>query len=170
MPLYYSIPVFLASLAVVLGGSVFLSRLLGRLGSNFRIPEQFLGFIAAFGADSPEITSAVVAMISGQTNVGVGIVFGSNLFNLASLLGLAAVLSGGISVRRQAALLAGGVGALITAIAVALVLGVAGPELALGAGARRAGAVCRASGSAPPLAQSLAITGVLASLPRNRRD
>ncbi len=91
MPHLYSIFVFLGSLALVIGGSVFLSRALGRLGPRLNIPEQLLGFIAALGADSPEISAAVVSMISGQQDVAVGVVFGSNLFNLASLLGVTAV-------------------------------------------------------------------------------
>ncbi len=132
MPLCYSIPVFLGSLALVVGGSVFLSRALGRLGRRLEISEQFLGFLTALGADSPEIASAVVAMLSGQTDVGVGVVFGSNLFNLASLLGLTALMAGRISVTRKTAILNGAVGVLVTGIAVALVLGIAAPALALG--------------------------------------
>ena len=94
MPLFYSIFVFLGSLKLVIGGSMFLSRALGRLGPRLNIPEQLLGFITALGADSPEISAAVVSMISGQQDVAVGVVFGSNLFNLASLLGVTAVIAG----------------------------------------------------------------------------
>ncbi len=132
MPVYYSIPLFFGSLALVVGGSIFLSRALGHLGPRLHIPEQLLGFITALGADSPEIASAVAAMLSGQMDVGVGVVFGSNLFNLASLLGVTAVISGGIAVRRAAASLDGIVGILITVVAVALVTGVAPPPLAAG--------------------------------------
>ncbi len=130
MPLFHSIVVFLASLALVIGGSVFLSRALGRFGPRLNIPEQLLGFITALGADSPEISAAVVSMISGQQDVAVGVVFGSNLFNLASLLGVTAVIAGQISLPRAAVLLNGGVGILVTVVAVALVLGAAPPPLA----------------------------------------
>ncbi|HZU43565.1 MAG TPA: hypothetical protein VE994_12880 [Terriglobales bacterium] len=129
--LYYSIPLFVASLALVVGGSVLLSRSMSRLGEHWNIPEQFLGFLMALGADSPEISSAVVAMLSGQTATGVGVVFGSNLFNLASLLGLAAIVGGGISVRRESVLLEGGVGVLVLALASALALQQLGAQVAL---------------------------------------
>lgn len=132
MPLLYSIFVFLGSLVLVVGGSVFLSRALARLGPRLNIPEQLLGFITALGADSPEISAAVVSMISGHQDVAVGVVFGSNLFNLASLLGVTAVIAGQISLPRAAVLLNGGVGILITALAVALVLGAAPPPLVFG--------------------------------------
>ena len=108
MPRSYSIFVFLGSLTLVIGGSVFLSRALGRLGPRLNIPEQLLGFITALGADSPEISAAVVSMISGQQDVAVGVVFGSNLFNLASLLGVTAVIAGQISLPRAAVLLKDG--------------------------------------------------------------
>ena len=132
MPLFYSIFVFLGSLTLVIGGSMFLSRALGRLGPRLNIPEQLLGFITALGADSPEISAAVVSMISGQQDVAVGVVFGSNLFNLASLLGVTAVIAGQISLPRAAVLLNGGVGILVTVVAVALVLGAAPPPLVFG--------------------------------------
>lgn len=124
MPLYYSIPVFLGSLTLMVFGSVLVSRALSRLGRQLHIPEHFLSFITALAADSPEISSTVVAMLSGQTDVGVGIAFGSNLFNLASLLGLTGIIAGNISVRRNAALLDGGVGVLFTGLAVMLAFGV----------------------------------------------
>lgn len=132
MLLVYSIPIFLCSLTLVVGGSEFLSRALGRLGPRLRIPDHFLGFITALGADSPEISAAVVSMISGEKDVAVGVVFGPNLFNLASLLGVTAVIAGQISLPRAAVLLNGGVGILITVVAVALVLGFAPPALVFG--------------------------------------
>ena len=123
MPLHISLPVFLGSLGLMIFGSVLVARALGRLGPRLNVPEQFMGFVTALAADSPEISSTVVAMLSGQTNVGVGVVFGSNLFNLASLLGITAVIAGRISVRRNAALLDGSVGLLVTGAAVLLVTG-----------------------------------------------
>lgn len=73
MFLFYSILVFLGSLTPVIGGRKFLSRALGRLGPRLNIPEQLLGSITALGADSPEISAAVVSMISGQQDVAVGV-------------------------------------------------------------------------------------------------
>lgn len=128
MLLIYSIPIFIGSLTLVIGGSVLLSRALPLL----KIPVQLLGFITALGADSPEISSAVVSMISGQKDVAVGVVFGSNIFNLASLLGVTAVFAGQISLPRASVLLNGGVGILITGLAATLVLGIAPPLLVFG--------------------------------------
>ncbi|MEO7361657.1 MAG: hypothetical protein ABI120_15105 [Gemmatimonadaceae bacterium] len=82
---------------MVIGGSMFLSRSLGRLDTRLNIPEQLLGFIIALCADSPEISATVVSMLSGQSDVAVGVVFGSNLFNLASLIAAAALTEKGAS-------------------------------------------------------------------------
>ena len=59
------------------------------------MPEAWLGLVAALAADAPEITSAVTALTRGQASIGAGVVIGSNVFNLAALLGLAAVAAGG---------------------------------------------------------------------------
>ena len=131
MPFYYSIPIFLGSLVFMIGGSELLARVMARLGERWSIPEQFLGFLTALGADSPEISSAVTAMLSGQTATGVGVVFGSNLFNLAALLGLTAVIAGSIRVRREPALLEGGVAILVVTVAAALTLGAVSSSVAL---------------------------------------
>ncbi len=46
------------------------------------------------GADSPEIATAVTALVSGQHDLSRGVMFESNLFNLAALFGLGAVIAG----------------------------------------------------------------------------
>jgi cation:H+ antiporter len=113
MPLDFSIPLFLGSLRLVVGGSVLLSRDMGKLGEHWTIPERFLGFLIARGADSPEISSAVVSMLSDQTQTGVGLVFGSNLFNLAALLGLSTAIARRIRVRRELLFMTTGVVAVL---------------------------------------------------------
>ena len=47
-----------------------------------------LGLLTALGADAPEISSASSALFAGASEVGVGVILGSNLFNLAALHGL----------------------------------------------------------------------------------
>ena len=62
------------------------------------------------GANAPEVTSSVTALLRGERDVGVGVIIGSNVFNLAALLGLAAVISGRIRFHRRVVVLAGTVG------------------------------------------------------------
>ncbi len=87
---------FAAGVAVSLTASWLLVSRLERLGERAGFSEGWLGLVAALAADAPEITDAVTALAHGQASVGAGVVVGSNVFNLAALLGLAAVVAGWI--------------------------------------------------------------------------
>ena len=99
--------VFAAGVCVSLSASWLLVSRLERLGEWAGLSEAWLGLVAALAADAPEITSAVTALSRGQPSVGAGVVIGSNVFNLAALLGLAAVVAGRIAFHRRVVLLAG---------------------------------------------------------------
>ena len=64
-------------------------------------------------ADAPEITAAVTALVHHQATVGAGVVLGSNVFNLAALLGLGAVVAGRISLHRKVVVFSGAVAMLV---------------------------------------------------------
>ena len=98
---------FAAGAAVSLAASWLLVSRLERLGERAGFSEAWLGLVAALAADAPEITSAVTALARGQASVGAGVIIGSNVFNLAALLGLAAVVAGRIVFHRRVVLLAG---------------------------------------------------------------
>ena len=84
-----------------LGASFLLVSRLERLAGRIRLSEAMLGLVVALAADSPEITSAVAASLHGQTSIGAGVVLGSNVFNLAALLGLGAIVARRISLHRK---------------------------------------------------------------------
>jgi cation:H+ antiporter len=65
--------------------SIVLSRRIEQLGKWPRLSESLLGVVAALGANAPEISSAITALRQGQHDLGLGIVLGSNIFNLAAL-------------------------------------------------------------------------------------
>jgi cation:H+ antiporter len=119
----WQLPAFAAGVVVSLAASWVLVARLERLGERAGLSEVWLGLLAALAADAPEITSAVTALTRGQAAVGAGVVIGSNVFNLAALLGLAAVVAGQIGFHRRVVLLAG-VPAI--GVAVACLLAVAG--------------------------------------------
>src|SRR6266571_3269371 len=95
---------FAAGVAVSLAASWLLVARLERLGERAGFSEAWLGLVAALAADAPEITSAVTALTRGQPSVGAGVVIGSNVFNLAALLGLAALAAGRIAFHRRVVL------------------------------------------------------------------
>jgi cation:H+ antiporter len=101
---------FVAGAMVSLATSWLLVTRLERVGERFGLSEALLGVAAAFAADAPEIASSIAAIAQHQRAVGAGVVIGSNVFNLAALLGLGAVVSGFIAFHRRVVLLGGFVG------------------------------------------------------------
>ncbi|HEX9131091.1 MAG TPA: hypothetical protein VF844_02240 [Ktedonobacteraceae bacterium] len=123
--------VFLACLITTLVSSEVLVRGLTVLGSKLTLTEGFLGLLTALGADAPEIASAIAALLAGAADLGRSVVLGSNLFNLAMLLGLSAVLAGQVRIRRQGLLLDGAVALFTLLVVAALLLGLLAPVLAI---------------------------------------
>jgi cation:H+ antiporter len=85
---------WLLGLAAALWAAEQLVRALDDLGHRVHLTPALLGTLVAFGADGPEITSAILALANGSPNVSAGVLIGSNIYNLAGLLGLSAVLAG----------------------------------------------------------------------------
>jgi cation:H+ antiporter len=122
---------FAAGVVVSLAASWLLVTRLERLGERAGFSEAWLGLVAALAADAPEITSAVTALTRGQASVGAGVVIGSNVFNLAALLGLAAVVAGRIALHRRVVLLAGVPAVWVAAICLLVVAAVMTPAAGL---------------------------------------
>jgi cation:H+ antiporter len=113
---------FLVGAGVSLATSWLLVTRLERIGASFGLSEALLGMLAALAADSPEITSAVTALAGGHERIGAGVAIGSNVFNLAALLGLGAIAAGRIVLHRRVLLFEGFVAALMAATTVAVVV------------------------------------------------
>jgi cation:H+ antiporter len=123
LPTVPGLVVFLASALISLGASWLLVTRLERLAGRAGLSDGLLGLLAALAADAPEITSAVTALSHHQASVGAGVTLGSNVFNLAALLGLGAVVAGRIGLHRKVIVLSGVVAAWT---AVACLLAVTG--------------------------------------------
>lgn len=74
------------------------------VATAFGVSELVIGLtIVAAGTSLPEVVTSVVASIRGERDIAVGNVVGSNIFNLACVLGLTGILSpGGIPVSPEA--------------------------------------------------------------------
>jgi len=130
---WFAVVAFVVALAATLGASEALVWGLSRLGLKLGLAAGLLGLLTALGADAPEIASASSAALSGARDVGVGVIVGSNLFNLAALLGLPGILAGRLPFPRLVPLADGGANVLVTLVAAGLLLGVlpTGPAVAL---------------------------------------
>ncbi len=108
---------------------ILVSRL-ERVGERLKLSEALLGVVAAVAADAPEITASITALAHHQATIGAGVVLGSNVFNLAALLGLGAVVAGRIRLHRKVVVFGGTVAMLV---AVTCLFSVGG-QLSAGAG------------------------------------
>ncbi|HTX45062.1 MAG TPA: hypothetical protein VMD48_02240 [Solirubrobacteraceae bacterium] len=121
--------VFLVSLAVTLAAAQFFARRLDRLGVRFGLPEALIGLLTALAADGPEISSALFALLKGVHSVSVGVLVGSNTFNIAAMLGVSALLAGRVRAARATLAAEGTVGGVITLLAAAALVGWLSPAL-----------------------------------------
>jgi cation:H+ antiporter len=124
--------VFFAGAALSLGASWLLVSRLERVGARLGLTEAALGMLAALAADAPEIAASVSALVSHDAKIGAGIVIGSNVFNLAALLGLAGVLAGRIALHRRVIIMEGVVALWVAAVCVAVVTGLLSAAAGLG--------------------------------------
>ncbi len=125
-----SFSAFVVGAVVSLATAWVLVSRLERVGERLRLSEALLGMVAAVAADAPEITASITALAHHQATIGAGVVLGSNVFNLAALLGLGAVVAGRISLHRKVVILGGTVAMLV---AVTCLLSVGG-QLSASAG------------------------------------
>ena len=65
-----AVTVFAVSLAIMFRAGVCLTSSLERIGTYLRFSEGLLGIVTALGADAPEISSAFVALIFNNYEVG----------------------------------------------------------------------------------------------------
>src|SRR5881227_55354 len=109
-----------AAFVLTVTSSIVLARELDRIGERLGFSEALLGILTALGADAPEIASAVAAIVAGHEDTGVGVVVGSNVFNIAGLLGLSALIAGPVRIHAHGLALTGGV-TLVVALSGGLV-------------------------------------------------
>jgi len=115
--------VFVVSLAATLFAAAVFAERLDVLGHRLELPEALIGVLTAVAADAPELSSAVVALATGASAVGIGVVVGSNVFNLAAMLGLSAIVVGRVRLAPEALALEGGVALLVTVVVTLLAFG-----------------------------------------------
>jgi len=86
------IGVFILSLATLLKGSDWFIDSAEEIGLSFGISPFIIGLtIVAFGTSLPELASSVSSVLHGESVIVVGTVIGSNITNIALVLGLVAI-------------------------------------------------------------------------------
>ncbi|HET8751022.1 MAG TPA: hypothetical protein VFM43_00675 [Gaiellaceae bacterium] len=119
-----AIPLFLASIALMLGASAVFASRLDHIGLRLGLPEALLGLLTALAADAPELSSAVTALVSNRHAIAVGVAVGASVFNIAAMLGLSAIVTAGIRARHETLELEAFVGLWMIAVATLVTAGV----------------------------------------------
>lgn len=97
----YIIALVISLIIVVKSADVFVDNLVD-IGSALGISQIILGVTAsAIGTSLPEFGSALIATLSGSVDIGVGTVIGSNIWNIAGILGISATVAGVIRTNKQ---------------------------------------------------------------------
>lgn len=79
---------------VIKSADIFVDNLVA-IGAAFGISEIILGVTAsAIGTSLPEFGSAMIATFTHSPDIGVGVVIGSNIWNIAGILGITATYVG----------------------------------------------------------------------------
>jgi cation:H+ antiporter len=88
------IAMFIAGLVLMVVGAEMLVRGASRLAVMIGISPLVVGLtVVAFGTSAPEFAVSIKAAISGQADLTVGNVVGSNIFNILFILGLSAIVA-----------------------------------------------------------------------------
>ena len=89
-----NILMFLGGLILLVVGANTLVRGASKLALSFGISPLVVGLtIVAFGTSAPEVAVSVGAVLDGKTDIAIGNVVGSNIFNVLFILGISALIA-----------------------------------------------------------------------------
>lgn len=95
MDLIILIAILVLSLIIVIKAADLFVDNLVEIGATLGISQIILGVTAsAIGTSLPEFGSAMIASLTGSPDIGVGVVIGSNIWNIAGILGITAAYVG----------------------------------------------------------------------------
>ena len=83
----------LVGLGLILAGANFLTDGSAAVAQRLRVPEFIIGLtIVAVGTSTPELVVSVLSALAGKSDVAIGNVVGSNIFNVFVILGICALI------------------------------------------------------------------------------
>jgi cation:H+ antiporter len=88
-----SVFMIIAGLAMLVGGGRLVVLSSVKLALEIGVPERIIGLtIVAVGTSLPELVTSVAAALKGNTDIAIGNIVGSNIFNIFLILGVSAVI------------------------------------------------------------------------------
>lgn len=84
----------IGGLLILSWGANFFVQSASHLARRFGISPVIIGLtVVAFGTSAPELTVSILAAIRGNTDIAMGNVIGSSIFNIAFILGICALIA-----------------------------------------------------------------------------
>jgi cation:H+ antiporter len=80
-------------LVLIIAGANYLTEGASGIAKNFRVSEFVIGLtIIGFGTSTPELVVSIFSAIKGQSDMAIGNIVGSNMFNTLVILGITALI------------------------------------------------------------------------------
>ncbi len=93
-PLWQSLAMALGGLIILMVGARLLVDSSTEIARAFGVSEAVIGLtIVAIGTSLPELATAVIAALRGHSEIAVGNILGSNVFNILGILGVTATVT-----------------------------------------------------------------------------
>ncbi len=90
---WFLVVLTLVGLGMVVGGGVLLVNSARSIAEYFGVSERVIGLtVVALGTSLPELVTSVVAAAKGETDIAVGNIIGSNIFNIFLVAGVASLV------------------------------------------------------------------------------
>lgn len=119
------VALIIALIIVLKSADIFVDNIV-EIGAALGISEIVLGVTAsAVGTSLPEFGSAMIAILTGTPDVGLGVAIGANIWNMTGILGISAIVAGAITTNQQE-LKRDGVMTLLVALVLAMAIYLAG--------------------------------------------
>jgi len=65
------------------------------LAESFGLSERIIGItVIAIGTSLPELITSIIAIRKGHTDIGIGTIIGSNIYNILMIMGIGATIAG----------------------------------------------------------------------------
>ena len=88
-----SIIFLVVGLVLILAGANFLTDGASAIARRMGISDLVVGLtVVAFGTSAPELAISVISAVSGSTELAVGNVVGSNIFNILMIIGVTSIV------------------------------------------------------------------------------
>jgi cation:H+ antiporter len=92
VPLWLAILLLIAGIALLVSGAQLLVTGAVSIATALGVSSLVIGLtVVAIGTSLPELATSIIAIIRGETDMAVGNVVGSNIFNIGMVLGLPAI-------------------------------------------------------------------------------